>query len=185
MIQTVQPSKHGFFDDDAKHTDQQWSHQQHHPIIDAEILQAHPGEKRAHHVERAMGEINHIQQTENHGQTKRQHRIKRAIDQPQQQLAKQNQKKWYDAVKRKQKQNVDMNNENTYRNELYKFLGGGGKLKLSQTLKKMVTRLPLTDQNILKIMTKTIDDRKAAKEKLARAPKVTATPPAGQPGATP
>jgi beta-N-acetylglucosaminidase len=103
----------------------------------------------------------------------------------QQQIAKQNQKKWYDAVKRKQKQNVDMNNENTYRNELYKFLGGGGKLKLSQTLKKMVTRLPLTDQNILKIMTKTIDDRKAAKEKLAKAPKVTATPPAGQPGATP
>jgi hypothetical protein len=103
----------------------------------------------------------------------------------QQQLAKQNQKKWYDAVKRKQKQNVDMNNENTYRNELYKFLGGGGKLKLSKTLKKMVTQLPLTDQNILTIMTKTIDDRKAAKDKLAKAPKVTVTPPAGQSGATP
>lgn len=102
----------------------------------------------------------------------------------QQQLAKQNQKKWYDAVKRKQKQNVDMNNENTYRNELYKFLGGG-RLKLSKTLKKMVTQLPLTDQNILTIMTKTIDDRKAAKDKLAKAPKVTVTPPAGQPGATP
>jgi hypothetical protein len=103
----------------------------------------------------------------------------------QQQLAKQNQKKWYDAVKRKQKENVDMNNENTYRNELYKFLGGAGKLKLSQTLRKMVGQLPLTDQNILKIMTKTIDDRQAAKQKLATAPKVTATPPAGQPGATP
>lgn len=90
----------------------------------------------------------------------------------QQQLAKQNQKKWYAAVKRKQQQNVNMNNQNTYRNELYKFLGGSGKLKLSKTLKKMVTQLPLTDQNILKIMTKTIDDRKAAKDKLANAPKI-------------
>lgn len=90
----------------------------------------------------------------------------------QQQLAKQNQKKWYDAVKRKQQQNVDMNNQNTYRNELYKFLGGSGKLKLSRELKRMVGQLPLTDQNILKIMTKTIDDRKAAKDKLANAPKI-------------
>jgi hypothetical protein len=35
----------------------------------------------------------------------------------------------------------------------------------------MVRQLPLTDQNILSMMTKTIDDRIAAKEKLANAPK--------------
>lgn len=102
----------------------------------------------------------------------------------QQQLAKQNQKKWYDAVKRKQKQNVDMTDENTYRNQLYKYLGSNGKLKLSRELKRMVGQLPLTDQNILKIMDKTIADRIAAKEKLANAPKLN-IPPTPTPGPTP
>jgi hypothetical protein len=96
-----------------------------------------------------------------------------------QRIAKQNQKKWYDAVKRKQQKNVNMTDEDTYRNELYKYLGSNGKLKLSRELKRMVGQLPLTDQNILAIMTKTIDDRIAAKEKLAKAPKITVPPAAG------
>jgi Sec-independent protein translocase protein TatA len=102
----------------------------------------------------------------------------------QQQLAKQNQKKWYDTVKRKQKENVDMTDENTYRDHLYKYLGSNGKLKLSRELKRMVGQLPLTDQNILKIMAKTIGDRIAAKEKLANAPKIN-VPPTATPGPTP
>jgi hypothetical protein len=102
----------------------------------------------------------------------------------QQQLAKQNQKKWYDAVKRKQKENVNMTDENTYREHLYKYLGSNGKLKLSRELKRMVGQLPLTDQNILKIMDKTINDRIAAKEKLANAPKIN-VPPTPTPGPTP
>lgn len=93
-----------------------------------------------------------------------------------QRIAKQNQKKWYDAVKKKQKKNVDMTDEDVYRSELYKYLGGGGKLKLSRELKRMVSQLPLNDQNILAIMTKTIDDRIAAKEKLANAPKINVPP---------
>ena len=93
-----------------------------------------------------------------------------------QRIAKQNQKKWYDAVKKKQKKNVDMTDEDVYRSELYKYLGGGGKLKLSRELKRMVGQLPLNDQNILAIMTKTIDDRIAAKEKLANAPKINVPP---------
>lgn len=88
-----------------------------------------------------------------------------------QRLAKQNQKKWYDAVKRKQQRNINMNDEDVYRSELYKYLGSNGKLKLSRELKRMVGQLPLNDQSILSIMTKTIDDRIAAKEKLANAPK--------------
>ena len=87
-------------------------------------------------------------------------------------IAKQNQQKWYAAVKRKQQQNINMTDEDTYRNELYKYLSGNGKLKLSRELKRMVGQLPLTDQNILSMMTKTIDDRIAAKEKLANAPEL-------------
>jgi hypothetical protein len=48
----------------------------------------------------------------------------------------------------------------------------------------MVGQLPLTDQNILKIMDKTINDRIAAKEKLANAPKIN-VPPTVTPGPTP
>lgn len=99
-----------------------------------------------------------------------------------QRIAKQNQKKWYDAVKRKQQQNINMTDEDVYRNELYKYLGSAGKLKLSRELKRMVGQLPLNDKNILAIMTRTIDDRIAAKQKLANAPKINvppANPPAG------
>lgn len=104
----------------------------------------------------------------------------------QQQLAKQNQKKWYAAVKRKQQQNVNMNDETEYRNALKQFLTGAGKVQISATLQQMIQSLPLTDQNILKIMTKTIDDRQAYKNKLANAPKVTSTAqPTPQSGATP
>jgi hypothetical protein len=101
-----------------------------------------------------------------------------------QRIAKQNQKKWYDAVKRKQQKNINMTDEDVYRNELYKYLGSNGKLKLSRELKRMVGQLPLTDQNILSIMTKTIDDRIAAKEKLASAPKPSQSNPAASGGAT-
>ena len=99
-----------------------------------------------------------------------------------QRIAKQNQKKWYDVVKRKQQQNVNMNDENVYRNELYKYLGSNGKLKLSRELKRMVGQLPLNNKNILAIMTKTIDDRIAAKEKLTNTPKINVPPTGG--GAT-
>jgi len=87
-----------------------------------------------------------------------------------QRLAKQNQKKWYDAVKRKQQQNINMTDEQIYRKELYKYLSGAGKLKLSRELKRMVGRNELDDKSILAIMTKTIDDRIAAKQKVASAP---------------
>jgi hypothetical protein len=87
-------------------------------------------------------------------------------------LAKQNQQTWYSIVKRKQQSNINMNDENVYRDELYKFLGSNGKLKLSRELKRMVGQLPLVDNNILTIMSKSIDDRIAAKAKKANAPTV-------------
>ena len=80
-------------------------------------------------------------------------------------IAKQNQKKWYDSVKRKQQKGVNMKDEPTYRKELYNFVSGNKKLKLDRELRRLVGQAPLTDQTILNIMTKTIDARIAAKEK--------------------
>lgn len=79
-------------------------------------------------------------------------------------LAKQNQKKWYDAVKRKQRQGINMNDENTYRKELHNFVSGNKKLKLNKELTRLIGQAPLTDKTILSIMTNTIDARIAAKQ---------------------
>jgi hypothetical protein len=82
-----------------------------------------------------------------------------------QRIAKQNQKKWYDAVKKKQQKNINMTDERTYRKELYNYLSGNGKLPLSVSLRREIFQTPLTNAGILSIMTKTIDARIAAKEK--------------------
>lgn len=82
-------------------------------------------------------------------------------------LAKQNQKKWYDAVKRKQRQGINMNDENTYRKELHNFVSGNKKLKLNKELTRLIGQAPLTDKTILNIMTNTIDARVAAKQAAA------------------
>ena len=81
-----------------------------------------------------------------------------------QRLAKQNQKKWYDAVKRKQQRNINMNDEDVYRKELHNFVSGNKKLKLDRELTSLIGRAQLTDKTILDIMTKTIDARIAAKQ---------------------
>lgn len=107
-----------------------------------------------------------LQQT----QKRQQEKEKKQQAKKEQQLAKQNQKKWYEVVKKKQKQNKNMQDEQVYRKELYKYLSGAGKLKLSRELKRMVGRDELNDKSILAIMTKTIDDRIAAKQKAASAP---------------
>lgn len=81
-----------------------------------------------------------------------------------QKLAKQNQKKWYDAVKRKQQRNINMNDEDVYRKELHNFVSGNKKLKLDRELTALIGRAQLSDKTILDIMTKTIDARIAAKQ---------------------
>ena len=87
MVQLVQPAQHGFFNHDAEPADQQRRRDQHHPVIDAPIIQAHPRQERAHHVQRAMRKIDHVEQAEDDRQAERQHRVERAVDQAQQQLA--------------------------------------------------------------------------------------------------
>lgn len=100
------------------------------------------------------------------------------------QLVKQNQKKWYAVVKRKQQQGINMKDENVYRKELYNFVSGNKKLPIEPELRRLVGTARLSDQTILDIMDKTIDARIAAKEKLANAPKLgQGNPPAS--GGTP
>ena len=80
------------------------------------------------------------------------------------QLVKQNQKKWYAVVKRKQQQGINMKDENIYRKELHNFVSGNKKLTLDPELKRLIGTAPLSDQTILDIMDKTIEARIAAKQ---------------------
>ena len=64
------------------------------PIGNAEIVQQHPRTERAHHVLRAVREVDDVHEPEDHRQPQRQQRIERAVDQAQQQLAEQR-LRWY------------------------------------------------------------------------------------------
>ena len=68
---------------------QQRRNNQHHPVVEAEVRQSHPREDGAHHVERAVREVDDVQQSEDDRQAQRQHRVERAVDEPEQQLAQQ------------------------------------------------------------------------------------------------
>jgi glucokinase len=57
--------------------------------IGAISVEQQVGDEGAHHVLRAMREIDDVQQSEDHRQAQRQQRIERAVDQPDQQLAEQ------------------------------------------------------------------------------------------------
>jgi len=56
------------------------------PITEPEGVQQKPRAERAQHVLRAMGEVDDVEKTEDHRQPKAQHRVKRAVDQPDQEL---------------------------------------------------------------------------------------------------
>jgi len=78
-------------------------------------------------------------------------------------IAKQNQKKWYDTVKRLQKSGKDMTNEDLYRKTLYSFLSSNNKVNLGNELKRKIGTVELTDRSILDIMTDALAARRAAK----------------------
>ncbi len=49
-------------------------------------MQQEIGDERAHHVERAVGEIDDVEHAEDDGEAEAQQRVERAVDQPDQQL---------------------------------------------------------------------------------------------------
>lgn len=79
-------------------------------------------------------------------------------------IAKQNQKKWYNNVKRLQQSGTDMADEQVYRKTLYAFLSSNNKVKLDNELKRQIGTAKLTDRSVLDIMTKALVARRAAKE---------------------
>ena len=87
VIELVDPAQHRALDDHTEHADDQRSKNQHHPVVDAEVVHGHPGEQRPKHEQRAVREVDHVEQAEDHGQTQTEDRVERAIDQPQKELA--------------------------------------------------------------------------------------------------
>src|SRR5690606_9586884 len=49
----------------------------------------HPGDEGPQHVERAVGEVDDVEQAEDDGQPQREHGVERAVDQAEQELAEQ------------------------------------------------------------------------------------------------
>ena len=86
MIELVEAAQHGPLDDDPEYGYDEWRQPQHHPVIQPEIVHPHPGSEGAHHVERAMREVDDIEQAKDDRQPERQHGVEGAIDEPQQEL---------------------------------------------------------------------------------------------------
>jgi hypothetical protein len=83
VIQLVQVAYECAFKDDTHRADDQRREDQHQPVVESQVLQPHPCDEGAEHVERPVGEIDDVQQAENHCQPERQYGIERAIDQAQ------------------------------------------------------------------------------------------------------
>ena len=58
------------------------------PIGDAEVVEQHPGRECAHHVLRAMREIDDVEHAEDDGEAEAQHGVEGTIDEPEQKLPK-------------------------------------------------------------------------------------------------
>ena len=86
MVEPVDAAQQDALDDDAGEADDDRRDQQRPPIADAEPLQQEPGAERAQHVLRAMREVDDVEQPENHRQAEAQHRVERAVDQPDEEL---------------------------------------------------------------------------------------------------
>jgi len=78
-------------------------------------------------------------------------------------IAKQNQKKWYDTVKRLQRSGKNIEDEDVYRKALYAFLSSNDKFPLSDKLKQQINTVELSDYTVLDIMKKTVAARREAK----------------------
>src|SRR5947199_57209 len=82
--------------DDADEADDQRRENQRRPVAHlqagnarppGELRETQPGQKRAHHVLRAVREIDDVEHAENNGEPQAQHGVKRAVDQADQKLA--------------------------------------------------------------------------------------------------
>src|ERR1700678_4007102 len=86
MIDAGQPLPHGPFQDHAENADRDRGKDQRRPIADIGDVEQEIGAERAHHVERAMGEVDDVEHPEDHGEAETEQRVERAVDQSDQQL---------------------------------------------------------------------------------------------------
>ncbi len=87
-VETAQAADQQAVDDDAGEADEDGGEQQRLPIADAKIVQQHPGDEGAHHILRAMGEIDDVEHPEDERQAEAQHGVEGAVDDAKQKLAK-------------------------------------------------------------------------------------------------
>jgi hypothetical protein len=89
VIELVQACEHRPFDDDTENADGNRREQKRPPVAEAEVLQQEPCAESSHHVLRAVSKVDDVEQPEDHGEPERKHRVKRPVDQPDQELAEQ------------------------------------------------------------------------------------------------
>jgi hypothetical protein len=89
VVQFVDPAQQKPLDGRAEDPREQGRQQQHRPVVDPEVVQAHPGEHRAQHEEGTVGEVDDVQHPEDDREAQTQDGVEGAVDQAQQQLAEQ------------------------------------------------------------------------------------------------
>src|SRR6202789_2191572 len=86
MIEAGQPLQHGPLQDHAENADRDRGKDQRRPIADIGDVEQEIGAERAHHIKRAMGEVDDVEHPEDHGEPKAEQRVERAVDQSDQEL---------------------------------------------------------------------------------------------------
>ena len=76
-------------DQDAEAADGERGQDQRPPVADAEIGEQEPGAEGAQHVLGPVGEVDDVEQAEDHGEPEREDGVERAVDEADQELAEQ------------------------------------------------------------------------------------------------
>ena len=83
MIELLDALEEQTLDDDAGRADDNWNDDKRWPIADADMAQQQERCESAHHILRAVGEIDDVEHAEDDGKPQAQQRIERAVDQAQ------------------------------------------------------------------------------------------------------
>src|SRR5437868_15372754 len=99
MIEPRDAAQQKPLDRDAENADRDRRDDQRRPIADAEPAKQKPGAERAQHVLRAMREVDDVEEAEDDREPEAQHRVERAVDQPDEELRKEQGRRRYRDVK--------------------------------------------------------------------------------------
>ncbi|OIQ67653.1 hypothetical protein GALL_507680 [mine drainage metagenome] len=86
MVEAGQPLQHGPLEDHPENAYHDGSDDQRGPISDARHVEQEIRAECAHHIERAMREVDDVEHSEDHGEPKAEQRVERAVDQSHQEL---------------------------------------------------------------------------------------------------